>query len=258
MTPIDISDPTFLMLAIPAVLIAGLSKGGFGAGAAFAATPLLALALTPQQAVGLMLPLLMVMDVAGIRAYWRRWDWAQAWPIMLGSVVGVGLGATFFAATDPNAVRVLIGVLALGFVAFQLAGQRGWLSGASTAPNRIGGGFWGAVGGFTSFASHAGGPPIAVHLLSRVADKTVYQASTVLIFWWINIIKVAPYASLGLFTPETLIVDLWLAPVAVAGMLLGVWGHKRLPQRGYFIMVRTLLAMTGIKLIWDGVGGLLA
>lgn len=258
MTTADITDPTFLAFAIPAVLIAGLSKGGFGSGAAFVATPLIALALPPQQAVGLMLPLLMVMDATGIRAYWRRWNWHEAWPIMLGAVPGVALGAYFFAATDPDAVRILIGLLALGFGGFQMAQARGWRPPRALAASRGHGGFWGAVGGFTSFASHAGGPPVAIQLLSRGIDKTGYQATTVLIFWWINLVKVGPYAQLGLFARDTMITALWLTPVAVAGMLLGVWGHKHLPERWYFLLVRSLLAVTGCKLIWDGVTGLMA
>ena len=54
-------DPAFFAVAVPAVLFAGVSKGGFGSGAAFAATPLLALILEPGQALGLMLPLLMLL-----------------------------------------------------------------------------------------------------------------------------------------------------------------------------------------------------
>ncbi|MFT4792485.1 MAG: putative membrane protein YfcA [Paracoccaceae bacterium] len=257
MTTSLITDPVFLSFALPAVLIAGLSKGGFGAGAAFVATPLIALALPPHQAVGLMLPLLMVMDVTGLRAYWRRWNWHEAWPIMLGAVPGVAAAAYFFARTDPDAVRILIGVLALSFAAFQLAQSRGWRPPRALAASRGHGGFWGMVAGFTSFASHAGGPPVAIQLLSRGIDKTTYQATTVLIFWWINLVKVWPYAQLGLFTKDTMIAALWLAPVAVAGMLLGVWGHKHLPEKWYFIMVRTLLAITGCKLIWDGTTGLM-
>jgi len=47
-------DLTFFALAVPAVIFAGVLKGGFGSGAAFAATPLLALILEPGAAIGLM------------------------------------------------------------------------------------------------------------------------------------------------------------------------------------------------------------
>jgi uncharacterized membrane protein YfcA len=56
-------DFTFFAIAIPAVLFAGVSKGGFGAGASFAATPILALVLPPEMALGILLPLLMLADV---------------------------------------------------------------------------------------------------------------------------------------------------------------------------------------------------
>ena len=83
--------------------------------------------------------------------------------------------------------------------------------------------------GFTSFVSHAGGPPAAVYLLSLKLRKTEYQASTVLIFWAINIAKAVPYAGLGLFTRETLLLDLLLAPFALLGAWLGVRLHHSIP-----------------------------
>ena len=67
-------DLAFFAVAIPAVLIPAASKGGFGGGAGFVSAPLLALAMPPAQAVGLLLPLLMLVDVLSLRPYWRRWD----------------------------------------------------------------------------------------------------------------------------------------------------------------------------------------
>ncbi|HBZ44136.1 MAG TPA: hypothetical protein DEO85_08810, partial [Maritimibacter sp.] len=76
-------DFTFFAIAIPAVIFAGVSKGGFGSGAAFAATPLLALILEPGQAIGLMLPLLMLMDVTALKPYWKKWDGPAAGALIL-------------------------------------------------------------------------------------------------------------------------------------------------------------------------------
>ena len=259
--PTQILDPVFLAAAIPAVLLAGISKGGFGAGAGFAATPLLVLVVPPQVAVGLMLPLLMVMDLTGLRAWRGRWNLAEARPMMLGAVPGIAAGALFFAAVPADAVRLLIGAIALGFIAFQLAQARGWgprptEPGARRRPAPLRGGVWGGVAGFTSFASHAGGPPAAVHLLTRGLSKGEYQATTVILFWWINVVKLGPYWAVGLFAEGQIAAALWLAPVAVAGMLLGVWAHDKVPQHLYFALIRVMLAITGTKLVSDGATGL--
>ena len=109
----------------------------------------------------------------------------------------------------------------------------------------------GATAGFTSFVSHAGGPPVAMYLLSRPIDKTRFQATTVLVFWAINISKVVPYAMLGLFTAPLLWADLMLAPVALFGVWLGVRAHRAVSERWFFALAYLFLSLTGAKLVWD-------
>ena len=64
-----ILDLWFFAIAGPAVLCAGISKGGFGSGAAFASASVLALVVDPGLALGVMLPLLMLIDVASLKPY---------------------------------------------------------------------------------------------------------------------------------------------------------------------------------------------
>ena len=90
-----------------------------------------------------------------------------------------------------------------------------------------------------------------MYLLSRRIDKTQYQSTTVIVFWMLNIVKFVPYAFLGIFTVETLMLDLVLAPFAVLGALLGVKAHRIVPERLFFTITYVLLSVTGCKLIWD-------
>ena len=245
------ADATFYAVAIAAVLIAAVSKGGFGGGAGFAAAPLLALVVEPAQAVGLMLPLLMVMDVTGLRNYWRQWSWTDARRLMTGMVAGVLAGALFFRSVSADGIRLLVGGVALGFVAFHLARTRGWLRPSQAFRSAGWGVFWGAVAGFTSFVSHAGGPPASMYLLRADLDKTRYQATTVITFWWVNLIKFPFYLMLGMFTLQSARVNLILAPVAVLGVLLGIWAHRLVPAVHFFRLTYFLLAVTGSKLVFD-------
>jgi uncharacterized membrane protein YfcA len=244
-------DLTFFLLAIPAVLFAGVSKGGFGSGAAFAATPILALALPPQQAAGLMLPLLMLMDLGALKAYWRQWDWHASKVLMLGSLPGIALGTVLVGVADPDVFRLLIGLIAVGFVAFQGARAVGLIRPAQRPMGHVGGGIAGVAAGFTSFISHAGGPPAAIYLLSRGLSKTAFQASTVLVFWVINAVKLPVYLALGMVSGTTVSAVLLLAPVALVGIWLGVVAHRKVPERPFFAITYVLLTVTGAKLIWD-------
>ena len=58
----------FLFISVIAVLIAGISKGGFGSGVSFICAPILAMIIEPKLALGLMLPLLMLMDLVSIKS----------------------------------------------------------------------------------------------------------------------------------------------------------------------------------------------
>ena len=68
-----ISNPWFYAVAVPAVILTGVSKGGIGAAGGFS-VPLLSLAISPVQAAAIMLPILILMDLIGVYAYRRDWD----------------------------------------------------------------------------------------------------------------------------------------------------------------------------------------
>lgn len=235
-----------------AALFAGVSKGGFGSGAAFAGAAILAIVAPPGVALGIMLPLLMVIDLATLRPYWRQWGHEETRVLVLGGLPGVALGVAFYRVADADLMRVLIGAIAVGFVAWQLAVRARLVHGARR-PLPVGAGLIaGTVAGFTSFVSHAGGPPAAVYLLSRGLGKTGFQATTVAVFFVLNIAKAVPYGFLGLFTRETLAAALVLSPFALIGAWIGVRAHRVVPERAFFAITYVLLTVTGVKLIIDG------
>ena len=239
------------LVAVPAVLFAGISKGGFGSGAAFASASILALVMDPGAALGIMLPLLMLIDVSSLPAYWKKWSWPDARLLLLGGVPGTVLGAVFYAQADPDAIRLLIGAISLLFVVWQLAQALGWLRLKEVRFGTRTGLTAGVAVGFTSFVSHAGGPAAAVYLLGQGLSKTAYQATTVLVFWAVNLFKSGFYAFMGIFTLETLTLDLALAPFAVLGTWIGIRAHRIVPERAFFGLTYVLLTVTGAKLVFD-------
>lgn len=238
-----------LAAIIPAVIFAGISKGGFGSGVAFASASILAVILPPAVAVGLMLPLLMLMDVQGLQAYWRQWDWSVAKVLLLGAVPGTILGALFWASADPDTIRLIIGLVALVFVAWQASQQLGLIRlGARFGPKT--GVVSGVVLGFTSFVSHAGGPAAAVYMLGQGLSKTAYQATSVLVFWAVNLFKSGFYLGMGIFTRETLLVDLFLIPFAILGTWAGIKLHHMVSERVFYAITYVALTITGARLVW--------
>jgi len=243
-------DFFFYAVAVPVVLYAGIDKTGFGSATSVAATALLVLILEPAQAVAIMLPLLVVMDFTALKPNWRKWDPAATKVMLIGTSIGAFLGAGVFFVMPADALRLLIGVIALAFVAIQAARRSGLM--AARGEMRDGLGYVFATGaGVTSFVAHSGGPVASIYLLSKNLDKTAYQATTIVTFWINNLIKVVLFLWLGLLSSETVGPTLILMPVAILGVFLGVRLNRRLPEKIYFSVIYLFLTITGAKLVFD-------
>ena len=87
--PDVITDPWFYLLALPAVTVLGLGKGGF-AGIGMAAAPLLSLYIPPLQAAAILLPILLCQDVISVWTYRRDWDAWNVKVMTVGALAGLG------------------------------------------------------------------------------------------------------------------------------------------------------------------------
>lgn len=249
-----ITDPFFYAVAIPAVLLMGVSKGGFGSGLGIMATPLVALAVPAPQAAVILLPILLVMDATGLAAYRGTFHRANLGLLLAGGVAGIALGALVFRFVSEPMLRVALGAMAIAFVAHRL--RQGGAAAPAVVPSRARGLFWSTVSGLTSTIAHAGGPPLSVYLLPQKLDKAVLVGTTVIFFAVINAVKLVPYLWLGLFDSANLLTSLALVPLAPFGIWLGVWLMRRLSQELFYRIAYAMLAIVGAKLLWDGARGM--
>ena len=161
-------DAFFYFVAVPAVLLTGLSKGGFGGGIAMLGTPLLALAISPIQAAAIMLPVLILMDIIGLASYRGLYDRQILAHFLPAAVIGIFAGWLTAAMVSDDWIRILVGLIAVVFALNQFARDFRRLPAASR--NRIAAAFWGSLTGFTSFIAHAGGPPFQAYVVSLKID----------------------------------------------------------------------------------------
>lgn len=252
-----ITDPWFYVVAVPAVLLFGISKGGFGGGLGVAAVPLMALVISPIQAAAILLPILCVMDLVAVWKFRGKWLWSELRILLPASLVGIGVGTLMFEYMSAAVVKLIVGIVAVAFTVHHWIGQRTAQHKPRSYFPRSYGTIGGSVAGFTSFVAHAGGPPISMYLLRRPLDRTDFAATAILFFAVVNYVKLVPYAWLGQLSADNLATSAALMVLAPIGVLTGAWLHARVSDRFFFLLVHALLFVVGTKLIYDGAGAVL-
>lgn len=243
--------------AVVAVFVTGVSKSGFG-GLAMLAVPLMSLSMSPLRAAGVMLPILILMDALSLYAHRGKWRLPELRPLLGGAVLGIGAGALGAEVLTADMARVIVGVIALGFVIWARVKAARPTPPEATAGRATWAGVpWGALAGYTSFVAHAGGPPAQAFLLGRGLDKAAFTATSVAFFAVVNLLKLPAYLGTDLITEDTLWDAARLAPIAPVGVWVGVLLNGRLDPKWFFRIIHVFLVLVGCKLLYQGIGGLL-
>lgn len=246
-----ISDPWFYLVAIPAVLITGMSKGGFG-GVALIAVPLMALVISPVHAAGIMLPILLIMDVQSVWEHRGNYDKRNLMILLPGAMIGILIGGLTAQYINDDLIRLIVGTIAIVFtIHFFLKGQFAKAVSNPSAPLGV---LLGASSGFTSFLAHAGAPTFQLYTLPQKMDRRLYQGTAVIFFAAMNFVKLIPYFLLGMLAVTNLMTSLVLIPLAVVGVKVGVWANHKVSNDFFYRIIYSAIFLVGLMLFWQVLG----
>lgn len=244
-----ITDGYFYAVAVPAVLLLGISKSGFGAGFGSLAVPIMALAVTVPQAAAILMPVLLLMDLLGLAAYRRDFDRDLLKFLIPCGLVGTLIGTLLFKLLDAHLVAGLVGIFTLVFLAQRVLFPP---RADSPPPPRWMGAILTATAGFTSFVAHAGGPPINAYVIPLKLSPVRFTATMAVLFFTLNLSKWIPYGWLGLLDMRNLATSIVLLPLAPVGVWVGVKVARRISAKWFYRMLYAGMLLTGLKLVWDG------
>ena len=230
-----------------AVFMLGLSKGGFGGAGTPIALPLMSLGLSPELALGAMLPILMTMDAISVGAHRKDLHGPTIKFALLGAVPGVIVGAFLVAFVSSKIIGGAVGVLAILFAIQSMAKLQ---PASENMPDWVGG-LLGGLAGLTSTLAHAGGPPIHAYLVSRSFEPKVFVATAATFLACVNLLKVGPYLAIGALNWDALKIALLALPLVVAATLIGVRVARLISKSAFLLVVNIALLAVGSKLLFD-------
>lgn len=245
------SIDSYLILASLGALLIGMSKGGLPM-VGMMSVPLLSLVMSPVKAAVLLLPLFVISDVVGVWLYRRQYSAPNLKILIPAGVMGVFIGWLTASMISDQTIKFIIGLVGVGFC-LQIWFRRGQSLEPQPA-NKVKGYFWGIVAGFTSFISHAGGPPFQIYMLPQKLLKAEFAGTATILFAIINLSKILPYQNLSPYSQEDLMKAAVLVPMALLGTYLGAYLTRRINDVWFYKLVQTGLFLVSCKLIWDAVG----
>jgi uncharacterized protein len=249
-----ITDPWFYVMAVPAVIMLGLSKGGFS-GVGMVSTPLLALTMPPLQAAAILLPIILLQDAMSVWIYRKQWDAWNLKVLMSGAVFGVGAAWLFAAYVSDAGIMLAVGLIGLALVGYA------WLGPAPPKiprkPIAAVGTVCGGVAAFTSTLIQIGAPPYYVFVLPQRLDKMIYVGTTIWFFAMVNVLKITPYFALGQFSTAGLWTSVVLFPLAIASNFFGVWLVRVTPTELFYKITYGIVFVLSLELTRRGFFGLI-
>ncbi|MBR9728047.1 sulfite exporter TauE/SafE family protein [Shewanella intestini] len=239
----------FYITAIPAVFFYGMGKGGIGGILGMLSVPLMALTVPPIKAAGILLPLLCVMDVIAYYYHRKNCNYTILKSMLPMALAGIAIAAYFMGSMPSNVVELLIGGLAMAFLA------QTFLIKSTKVDNPIKGHLLNALSGFASTIAHAGGPPVSMFLLPKKLPKEQLIGTGVVFFLVLNFTKLIPYAYVGELEFENLITSAILLPVAFLGVRVGVLLVNIISQEMIYKISYIVLFFAGCKMLYSGIVG---
>lgn len=265
-------------IVVLAVVLIGVTKSGFGSGVGLMIVPMTAIAMGhvpgrgSEQALGLLLPLLIAGDFIAIWQYYHLFFGASAsnsqgkhlaaraylWRLMPGTALGVVLGALLLAYI--HSMKDLVGSLIrieIGCESILLVSIHWWrlYRGVQQRlmPEPWRSALTGSFAAVSSTLAHAAGPIIAMYLLPLGLDRQMYVGASALYFFILNTAKLPAYYASGQFAQAQLSFTIRFLPLVAIGAIFGRWLNRRLNDRLFTNIVYIVTFALGWYILTDGI-----
>jgi uncharacterized membrane protein YfcA len=242
-------DPLVFLGLIIVTFSGALITSGFGVGGGMLMTPMVLLLLPPKFGIGLIGPMMLLMSGTGVRQYWKQWDNQCLLVILPSMMVGVWVGTHLLSVISADAVKRIVGALAISFGVLQyLAIDRPkWKERLRpSAPQGVGLGF---ASGIISAMAHVGGLIFSFYLLPHSRTKEVFVGTTVFLFFTTGLLKIGSYVYYHVLTFPILMLCVALLPALFLGSIFGKWVNQRISNKLFIRLICVFVGLMGIRLV---------
>lgn len=232
---------TFFQLTIIAVyaLFVGFERAGIRS-AILPIVPLVVKSFGAVNALGYMIPLLIVSDIFSISYYRKHADKKELIRLLPFAAAGIFIAMMIGKQLSPDTFKKIIGSLIIITLIIIVADQK-ILNKKSAARNyKKTGPLFSFATGFSSMLGGSGGAIISTYFLLSDINKNAFIGTTAWFFFSVNLFKLPLYLFVWKnIHSHTLIADLLLLPLVAAGIISGIFIVKKINEKIFKIFIFT-------------------
>jgi len=161
----------FFFTVIPAIILYGIAKSGLGGSMTLISIPLMTIVMPLNQALGIILPILIFSDFIATYKYRKEFDLVTLKLMIPFAAIGIIIGSLTFSYFSEELLKFIIGLMGFMFAGHYFFFKKN--KEAKSEKNFLKGGICSSIAGFTSFCVHAGGTPTSIYMLPLRMKKEI-------------------------------------------------------------------------------------
>jgi len=239
----------FFLSVVPAIVLYGIAKSGLGGSISLISVPLMTLVMPLNQALAIILPILIFSDIIATYKYRKEFDLDTLKLMVPFAALGIVIGSFTFSYLSEELLKFIVGLMGFLFASHYFLFKK--KKEDKSNKNFFKGVICSTVAGFTSFCVHAGGTPTSIYMLPLRMKKEIYVGTRIIFFTFVNLIKLPLYINLSMISIDTFKQSLLLFPVALVGILIGYRLLKIIEEKLFYNILYILIFFTSFKLLYD-------
>jgi len=238
----EFTTTTILVLAI--LFLSTFIRSALGFGDALIAMPLLALVIGIQVATPLVAMGASTIAFTILLKSWRKVEIKAAWRLVIATWIGIPLGIFFLKAAPEILVKSLLGILLMGFGAYNL-----FVPDLPKLLNEKWALVTGLIAGILGGAYNTNGPPIVIYGILRRWNPEKFRATLQGYFLPTGLAILITHGLAGMWTTQVVRLYGYSIPIIIAAVLLGEKVNLLIPQGKFDKIIYGFLVVIGFFLI---------
>jgi uncharacterized membrane protein YfcA len=238
----EFSTTTILVLSI--LFLSTFIRSALGFGDALIAMPLLALVIGIQVATPLVAMGASTIAFTILLKSWRKVEIKAAWRLVIATWIGIPLGIFFLKSAPEILVKSLLGILLMGFGAYNL-----FVPDLPKLLNEKWAFVTGLIAGILGGAYNTNGPPVVIYGILRSWNPEKFRATLQGYFLPTGLAILITHGLAGMWTTEVVRLYGYSIPIIIAAVLLGEKVNLLIPQGKFDKIIYGFLVVIGFFLI---------